>query len=334
MFRFFIFLSAMFFIFTACKKEQLKTDESYRLDLPWGFPHPDVPAGNALTQKRIQLGEMLFFDKALSRDSSVACVTCHLPEKAFTDRLPKSVGIHGRLSLRNSPTLFNVAYRTSFFKDGGVPTLELQALAPISDSAEMDFSMPELVERLKKNETYNRLSMEAYNRPIDPFVITRALSAFQRTLIAGNSRYDQYLQTSNEQLLTEKEKAGMLLFFGNHANCGSCHGGFLLTNQAFLNNGLYLNYADVGRMRITLNPEDEGKFVVPSLRDVSRTAPYMHDGSLETLEDVLAHYNQGGTGHPNQDERVRPLGLTTDEKSALVAFLKTLDSDFAFTHHQ
>jgi cytochrome c peroxidase len=320
----YFFLSVLLLL-VSCGKEEIKEfPEMYKLDLPWGFPQPIIPEDNPLTKDRVKLGEMLFFDPILSRDSTVSCASCHLPEKKFTDALPKSIGIHGRLSMRNSPTLINTAYRTSFFKDGGVPTLELQALAPISDSAEMDFSVPEVIERLKKIEKYVTLSKKAFGREPDPFVLTRSLAAFQRTLIGGNSRYDQYLQSGDEQILSKMEKKGMLIFFGE-ANCGFCHTGFLLTDQKFHNNGLYDVYADNGRMRITLNPDDEGRFVTPSLRNVSLTAPYMHDGSLATLEEVVNHYNSGGSGHVNQDSRIRPLNLSEEDKSALVKFLLVLD---------
>ena len=175
---------------------------------------------------------------------------------------------------------------------------------------------------------YNRLSEVAYGRDFDSFVITRALAAFQRTLISGNSKYDR-VQLGLDTF-TAEEQAGLDLFTSEATQCASCHSGVFQTNFEYANVGLYEDYPDLGRQLVTTNPEDGGKFKTPSLRNVALTAPYMHDGSLATLEEVIAHFNAGGVGHPNQDARIQPLGLDAAQQGQLLAFLYTL-TDSTFT---
>ena len=299
----------------------------YQLILPAGFPTPDIPADNELTTARVALGKKLFYDPVLSRDSTVSCASCHRQELAFAHDQPISPGIEGRLGFRNSPTLTNVAYLDLVNKDGGVVKLDLQALVPIEDHNEMDFRGILAAQRLRSDPAYLELSLRAYGRAPDSYVISRALAAFQRTLISGESRFDR--AERGETSLTVAETRGRNLFFSERTHCGSCHGGFNFTFNEFENNGRYPDYEDQGRMRVTLDPADEGKFRVPTLRNVARTAPYMHDGSLPTLAAVIDHYDQGGSGHPNQNPLVRPLHLSAQEKADLLAFLHTLtDSSF------
>jgi cytochrome c peroxidase len=283
-------------------------------DVPPGFPPVPHPADNRPTPERVALGERLFFDPILSVDSTLSCGSCHRPEFAFADTARVSPGVHGRLGFRNTPSLINVAYQPDFMMDGGVPTLEMQVLAPIDASFEFAFNTAELVERLQRHPEYPALMQEAYGRT-DAFALTRALAAFQRTLLEGGNRHET-------GRLDAAETRGEALF-ADH--CASCHGGFNYTNYAFLNVGLYATYApDSGRARITGQPDDSGKFRVPSLRNVSRTPPYMHDGSLPDLRSVVDHFNAGGAGHRNQDDRVRPLELSPAEVDDLVAFLEAL----------
>lgn len=310
-------------VLSACKKSDDAVDAPFVIIYPPGFPPIESPEGNELTEKRVELGRLLFLDKRLSKDSSVACVSCHLAEHALTDQLALSIGINNRRSLRNSPSLFNVGYHPYFFKDGGIPTLETQVIAPIGDINEMGFSVPGVVERLKDDKIYNELANIAYNRPFDAFVLTRSISAFERTLISGNSKYDQFVQ-GDSSVFSQSELLGMNLFFSDKTKCSNCHDGINFTDYSFRNNGLYYAYPDTGRERITLDPSDKGKFKVASLRNVEFTAPYMFDGSLTTLEEVIDHYASGGTQHPNQDVLVSGFTLTNDEKINLIAFLKTL----------
>lgn len=317
--------SALLFVY-GCKK-----DESipYQQQIPSWFPEMEIPAENQLTRARIELGRKLFYEPLLSLDTTVSCGKCHQLSKGLTDGLPISVGVNDALGLRNAPTLANVGYSPRFFHDGGVETLELQSQQPIFSVEEMNFTIAGFLERISEDEEYQRMFREAYNREPDAFGISRAIASFERTLISGNSRFDQFEYQGDQTALNESEIRGRNLFFSSKTECSSCHVAPLLTNYEYGNIGLYQNYADSGRARISHLEEDKGKFKVPTLRNVELTGPYMHNGSIQTLEEVVEHFNLGGVGHPNQSEKVKPLNLTSQEKSDLVAFLKSL-TDSAF----
>lgn len=319
-------LLALLLLLFACEK----APQPYILDLPPGAPVPEIPADNQLTAARIALGKKLFFDPILSRDSTIACGSCHFQDKSFADNRVISPGIEGRLGMRNAPSLANLIYRNRFFFDGGVPSLELQVLAPIEDHNEMDFNSLDVVERLKRHPDYPQMVREAYDSEPDVYALTRAIAAFERTLISGYSRYDRYAHQGDVSALSTEELRGMNLFFSNRTQCGSCHSGFNFSNEEFINIGQYSDYsADPGRRRVTTLDSDIGKFKVPSLRNVEVTAPYMHDGSLPSLEAVVDFFDGGGQAHPNKSLLIQPLGLTTQEKADLVAFLKSLtDREF------
>lgn len=315
-------------LFFACEKEPPEPPVEPLLAVPEGFPVPVFPEGNELTPERWALGKRLFFDPILSSDGMVSCASCHLPERAFTDGKTVSTGVEERLGTRNAPTLANVAYHPYFTREGGVPTLEMQILVPIQEHAEFDMNILDIAERLNMDSSYVRASMNAYGREPDAFVITRSIACFERTILSGNSRYDQFLKGKNT-VLTAAERRGMDLFFSEKTNCSQCHGGFNFTNYAFENNGLYETYTDPGRFRLTGKEADRALFKVPSLRNVGVTAPYMHDGLLPALEAVVEHYNSGGKNHPHKSVLIKPLGLTSSEQADLVAFLKALtDDDF------
>lgn len=283
-----------------------------------------IPSDNAMTTRRVELGKLLFFDKALSADSSIACISCHLPSNAFSDNRAFSTGVNNQPGLRNTPSLGNIGWHTSYFKDGGVATLETQAFVPITDPHEMAFTINGVIDRMKRNPYYLQLSRIAYEREPDLFVISRALAAYQRTLITGNSRFDRYFYHHETTALNESEKRGLALFMSARTQCSSCHSGFDFTDYSFRNIGLYEVYADTGRKRITLIDSDYGKFKVPSLRNVEITAPYMHDGSVTSLEAVIEHYNLGGKNNAYQDPNIQPLQLTQTEKNDLLNFMKSL----------
>lgn len=313
------------FLLSACKKEAVKDGNTVIiLATPKGFPYPTIPADNQPTENRIALGKKLFFDPILSRDSTISCASCHHEDKHFTDQLALSKGIEGRLGSRNAPSLLNVAWLKIIMWDGGIPDLEQQVLAPISAHFEFDFDANEIVKRLSKQNDYVRMTKEAYGVAPSVFTLTRAIACFERTLTTGRSKFDEYRYYNNTSILSESEKRGMDVFFGEKGECFHCHNEYNFTNNEFRNNGLYTNYSDSGRAKITLNTDDAGKFKVPSLRNIAGTAPYMHDGSLATLEQVVEHYNSGGKSHPNKSPFVKPLGLTATEKEDLVNFLKAL----------
>lgn len=298
--------------------------ETFELLVPATFDSlPSVPDDNKLTMPRVELGRRLFFEKALSGDGSISCGSCHKPEFAYADTVAVSKGVHGKQDFRNSPSLMNVAYRHSLFREGGVPSLELQMLGPFTNANEMDLNLRDAVDLLNKDASYRSLSEEAYGESLTPLIMARAMASFQRSLISSGSRYDSFLEGSTEAL-TAAEQRGMALFYDDNNACGTCHGGFLLADHSFHNVGLYENYADEGRGRLTMDPGDIGKMSTPSLRNVAITPPYMHDGSLPTLEAVLKHFNQGGKAHPNRDPRIKYLGLTAAELSDMKSFLESL----------
>lgn len=318
----------LFFIFSFHAKHQ-KYNE-YELTIPAGFPQPKIPKDNLLTTERIELGKLLFFDPIMSRDSSISCASCHQPELAFTDGLSKSIGIRDQVVSRNAPTLTNMAYQDSgLFLDGGVPTLEMQVVVPVQEHSEFDFDLKLIATRMKRDSTYMRLSYLAYNREPSAYVITRSIASFERTLISGNSRFDEFVN-GDQGALSKFEKKGMKLFY-NKLNCAKCHSGFNFTNMSLQNNGIY-SYPyplDSGRMRISHSEKDRDKFKVPTLRNIELTGPYMHDGSMNSLEEVIEHYDSGGYNHQNKSNLIQPLNLTKKEKLQLISFLKTL-TDFQF----
>lgn len=299
------------------------------MEIPQGFPSINFPEGNEFTDVRWALGKKLFFDPIMSADSSVSCATCHLPELAFSDNQAVSQGVESRPGTRNSSPLFNVAYHPYFTREGGVPTLEMQVLVPIQEHNEFDFNIVLVVERLAQDSNYQAMAQLAYDREPDAFVITRSLANFERSLLSGYSRYDQHFNYDLGNILTASELRGRDLFFSEKTNCANCHSDFNFTNYSFQNNGLYDNYEDAGRFRLTGLEADRALFKAPSLRNVELTAPYMHDGSMTSLEEIVEHYDSGGKSSPQKSNLIRPLNLTDTEKNDLVQFLKSL-TDEAF----
>lgn len=323
--NFFYLLAVILLITVSCEKDTDRTD--FSIVTPKGFPAIDFPEGNEFTEERWKLGKRLFYDPILSVDSSLSCASCHKQSFAFSDNVPTSDGVMNRAGTRNAPSLANLAYHPYFTREGGVPTLEMQVLVPIQEHNEFDFNIVEISEKLKKIESYVTESKLAYGKEPDHFVITRAIANFERSLISGNSPYDQYEFQGDSNALSSLEKTGKGLFFSDRTSCSTCHTGFNFTNYSFENNGLYENYDDPGRYRFTGEEGDRAVFKVPSLRNVAVTAPYMHDGSLESLEAVISHYNSGGKSHQNKNKLIRPLELTEVEQEALLAFLKTLTDE-------
>lgn len=307
-------------------------DRPLRVHVPKGFKPIKYPEDNEPTELRVLLGRHLFYDTRLSLDNTVSCGTCHVLSAAFTDGRKTSEGILKRIGKRNAPTLANVAWAPRFMMEGGVPTLEAQSLAPLHDTLEMGGDMMVAVAKLNRDEELRKLARAAYGRDsIDPFVITRALAAFQRTFITADSPYDRYKNGKTDEL-TEAQIRGMELFNSTKTMCFSCHSGPNFTDYAFYNIGLYEEYADEGRQRLTGEDSDNGRFKTPTLRNIELTAPYMHDGSVSSLEEVIQLYNEGGKRHRNKDARIKPLHLTEQEQADLVAFMKAL-TDYNFVQN-
>ena len=257
-------------------------------------------------KKSVQLGRKLFFDKRLSRDNSVSCATCHDPQYAFTDARKLAVGVDGRTGDKRVPRILNRAYGKAFFWDGRVSQLEEQVVMPIANPKEMDLDVQVAAARVG----------------LDTVTLQRALASYVRTILSGNSLYDRYVQ-GDRDALTSEQKLGLQIFRGK-AGCGSCHLGPNLTDERFHNTGI--GTADEpGHFATSRDPGDRGAFKTPSLRDVARTPPYMHDGSLATLDEVIDYYDKGGRANANLDAEIRKLQLSTAEKKALVAFLQALN---------
>ena len=272
---------------------------------------------------------MLFFDKILSSDKSISCASCHSQQNSFGDNRTISLGVNDAVGDRNAMPLINLAWSNSFFWDGGVPTLELQVLKPLTDHKEMNMDIEEAVNRLKKSKTYPKLFMKAYGSEPDASTLVKAIACFERTLISFDSKYDRWKRSKGSGF-DDSEVRGFFLFVGGQTHCTSCHSGINFTNNSFQNNGLSVSYADEGRFKITNNQDDIGKFKVPTLRNIALTAPYMHDGSFKTLEEVVEHYNSGGKPHPNKSPHVHNNDsppLTEEQKTDLINFLKTLTDE-------
>jgi cytochrome c peroxidase len=332
---------------------------AYTIDKPDHFPQIPVPPDNPMTLEGVQLGRRLFYDPILSDDSTQSCSSCHLPQGSFTDNKAVSKGIDGIEGRRSAMSLLNIAYvTTSLFWDGRVKTLEGQALLPVEDPIEMHATWPVVVERLKNHPDYPERFRKAFGitgcEQITKELAAKAIAQFERILISsGTSKYDLFVR--GEMDLEDNELRGKLMYFDEgaqsglpDAQCFHCHGGITLTGGQFFNNGLDSvgkldDFLDLGRweaVKMNTNPDtmDKGKFRAPTLRNIALSAPYMHDGRFQTLEEVMAQYNDTGFGVVNEDPFVQQIGfpvgghypgLTPQQTADIIAFLHTLtDSVF------
>ena len=310
----------------ACAGEPHPIDIPNTLDL-----YIPTPRDNRLTSDRIELGQKLFFDKQLSRDKTLSCSSCHEPERSFTVGEAFAKGIGGKRTTRNPPALVNRAYGKHFFWDGRAGSLEDQVLQPIQNEKELYLTLDELESRLRDDERYATEFTRVFGREPRRDDIARALASFVRSLLVGDSPYDDYL-LGDQEALSDGARRGLRLFRGK-ANCTACHAGPNLTDEEFHNTGVAWRngkLVDEGRFAETKRAGDKGAFKTPTLRQISQTAPYMHDGSLNTLTEVVERYNNGGVSNPYLDKKIRPLGLTDQEKKELVAFLESLTGNIRF----
>ncbi len=284
-----------------------------------------IPKDNPITKEKVELGKMLYFDTRLSADETVSCATCHHPMTGFGDGQPVSTGIKGQKGGRSAPTVINSTYNDTQFWDGRAASLEEQALGPIQNPIEMGFTLEGVVKRLNGIEGYRKLFQSVFKTDVTADGIGKAIATFERTVLSGGSRWDDY-NYGDEKALSDSAKRGLELFNGK-ALCSSCHLGFNMTDNGFHNIGVGMNNEnpDLGRYNVTKNEKDKGAFKTPTLRDVERTAPYMHDGSAKTLEDVVELYNKGGEANKWLDPKLKPLNLTKQDKADIVAFLKDLN---------
>ncbi|PHR29993.1 MAG: cytochrome-c peroxidase [Fluviicola sp.] len=288
------------------------------------FPTISHPTDNQSSEAKIELGRKLFFDTRLSKGDEIACVSCHRPDFAFTDRIPLSQGVEGRQTERNSPSLLNAGFLPTVMFDAHLETLERQVIVPIQEHTEMDMDMKTLLEKLRGIPEYAQAAQDIFGRKFDAWVLTRSISAFERSLISLDSKFDQYYYKKDPNALSASEERGWKLF-SEKLYCTECHAPPMFTNYEALNNGLYSDFGkDKGRFRINNDSTDIGKFKVPSLRNIDMTYPYMHDGSKNTLEEVLSHYSKGGNPHKNKDERIVPFTISEDDQNDLIHFFQAL----------
>lgn len=298
-----------------------------QLDLiPYGLEvDRPVPSDNPLTPAKVDLGRKLFFDPILSADGSVACASCHDPSRGLAGSEPLSVGVGGRRGRRNAPSLFNTVYRSSFFWDGRTDSLEKQVLFPLVHAAELaNTSVDVVVARLRSHTDYRERFAATFADGVTGENLARAIASFERVLLHGDSRVDRF-HAANVDALDESERQGLWLFT-SRGKCWRCHSGANYSDERFHNTGVSWGKEpiDLGRYEITAVARDKGAFKTPSLRGVADTAPYMHDGSLATLEAVVEFYNQGGVKNQHLDAMIAPLDLSKSEIGYLVAFLRAL----------
>ena len=301
---------------------------------PRGLPEVPVPPDNPLTAEKIALGRRLYFDPLLSADRTVACASCHDPAKGFADGRATALGVGGKTGARSAPTVLNAAYSRVQFWDGRAPSLEVQAGGPIANPIEMNLPHEACVERLRADASYRAAFQQAFGtETISIERVQQALASFERTLLSGDSPFDRFRYGGDAQALSPSAQRGLSVFTDPaKGNCSSCH---LIGDQyALLTDGLFHNIGigvdgegmlkDAGRYAETKLAADQGAFKTPTLRQIAATAPYMHDGSLKTLRQVVDYYVGGGNSNPNLDRRIRPLELSGQERADLVAFLESL----------
>lgn len=288
---------------------------------------------NPPTPERVRLGRWLFFDKRLSADGTISCATCHIPEHAFSEPKPVSEGIQGQKGTRKAPSFINQAWTLypHFFWDGRAASLEEQAIGPIANPIEMGHTHEAMIASLNGIVAYKKYFKEAFGaEEVTLDHVSKAIADYERTRMSGNSAYDRWIN-GDKAALSEEAVKGMDLFF-DKAECSQCHLGQNFTDSLFHNLGIgwdakTKSFKDEGRFVISKVLADKGAFKTPTLREVTKHAPYMHDGSIHTLEEVVEHYNKGGNANPHLSPKVRKLDLSKDEIAALVAFMKSLDGE-------
>ena len=320
----------------ALSKNEIAND-TIQFFTPSGWPTPKYNfEKNPLTTKGIKLGRALFYDNLLSRDTTVSCASCHLSYTNFT-HIDHSLshGIEDRIGTRNTLSIMNAAWQETFMWDGGVSHLDVQPLAPLTSPHEMDMEMKEVIERLKASDKYKTMFKEAFgkDKEISGYYLFRAMSQFMLTFNTYNSKYDKIMRKDSNVVFSEREQKGLEVF---RKNCESCHQEPLFTNNSFQNNGLKIDTTlnDMGRMKITGSADDSLKFRVPSLRNITVSYPYMHDGRFKNLQTVLLHYSNKVVDSKTTSPLLKGgIEMTEDEKRNLIIFLKTL-TDMKFLRNK
>jgi cytochrome c peroxidase len=332
-------ISLVAFLVAGCSQDQQQAESDgdmlegdvpvYQVSVPLGLPELPVPEDNPMTEAKVELGKMLYFDKRLSKDGTVACATCHDPTMAWAEDSATSTGINDAVGGANSPTVINAAYAKAQFWDGRAASLEEQALGPIENPIEMGHKLDDLVPQLNAIDEYKERFQDVFGTDVTKEGIAKAIAAFERTVLSGNSPYDKYM-AGDESALTDMQKQGMKLF--DDVGCSTCHSEPLFSSYRYYNAGIGMDKEkpDEGRMSVTKDEKDLGKFRVPSLREVANTAPYFHDGSCETLEEAVAVMASGGIPNDNLSGVLAGIGekgVSEEDQAAIVEFLKALSGD-------
>ena len=316
--------------------------EDYHWQLPPGFPQPQVPIDNPMSDAKVKLGRHLFYEKRLSLNRTYNCASCHRQQYAFTDQRKTAIGATGQRHSRNSMSLTNVAFNASYtWADPAVTLLEKQIHIPLFNDAPVEMGLAgyetQVLTMLHHDARYKKLFIDAFPGQADPVSvnnIVRSLASFVRTFISGDSPYDRFVYQDKQTVMSDAAKRGMRLFFSDRTKCADCHSGFnfsgpVLYDNAkqpelvFHNNGL-LRSEDKGVYEISQNTDDMGKFRAPTLRNIAVTAPYMHDGTIETLEQVIELYASGGVADRNKSKLITGFHMTQTEKEDLICFLESL----------
>ncbi len=328
----FFLLTFSLFLFISCEQVQeqnLPQGTDYSI-APKGFSPIPFPDNNKFTLEKEKLGRYLFFDKILSKDSSYSCASCHNPRFGFANNVPNPITINKFALSRNVLSLINVAYKSTIGWVGSDISLEEAIYHDFDSPLFFDNDTNEINRRLRLHPIYPHMFESAFGEGVRPnsYLAAQAIATFVRTLVSGNSAYDRYIR-GDTNALTESQKRGMRLFFSERTRCSVCHSGFLFTDLQFHNTGTSMFYADWGRYYVTKDYKDRYKFITPSLRNVEVSAPYLHDGTYKTLEEVIENYNRGGYPFLNKDTLLKPLILSKQEKEDLINFLKAL-TDWEF----
>jgi cytochrome c peroxidase len=300
----------------------LVSGQEYQLKVPLGLKAMRFPRDNPLSKAKIALGKQLYFDARLSGDDTISCASCHDPKKGWSNGSAFATGVRGQVGGRSAPTIINSGYQYFQFWDGRAHHVEGQALGPIQNPIEMDLTLKDLVTKLNKIEGYQSQFQDVFGTDVTSEGIAKAIGAFERTVLSGNAPFDRF-KKGDKTALSDAAERGRKLFFGK-GNCSACHSGSNFTDGGFHNLGIGIKDAnpDLGRFLETDIEGDRGSFKTPTLREIARTAPYMHNGSLKTLEDVIDFYDKGGIENPQRDEEISPLKLTDQQKADLITFLK------------
>ena len=290
--------------------------------LPLGLKPLPIPDDNPVTPEKIELGKQLYFDPRLSCDDTTSCASCHDPKKGWSNGDAVATGVRGQKGGRSAPTIINAAYHGLQFWDGRANQLEGQALGPIENPIEMDHKIDDCVKKLNAIEGYRAQFQKVFGTPVTKENVAKAIAAFERTILSGDAPYDRFKE-GDKTALSEAAQRGFKVFF-NKAHCSACHSGHNFSDGAFHNIGVGMeaDKPDLGRFVVTKVEGDKGAFKTPTLREIARTAPYMHDGRFKTLEEVVDYYDKGGHPNPQLDEEIFPLKFTAQDKADLVAFLK------------